>query len=54
VGGIVLGLAWLAASVATFRVWRDERGRAPEPVLDGLEPEAAGDLILASGTSPRG
>ena len=43
-GGIVLGLAWLAASVAAFRVWRTERGRRPAPVLSGLEPEAAKDL----------
>ncbi|HWL35623.1 MAG TPA: phosphatase PAP2 family protein [Frankiaceae bacterium] len=44
VGGIVLGVAWLAASVAAFRVWRDERGRRPAPVLAGVEPEAAADL----------
>ena len=47
VGGLVLGLAWLATSVATFRIWRDERGRRPEPVLEGLEPEAADDLSVA-------
>ena len=47
VGGVVLGLAWLAASVATFRVWRDERGRRPEPIGEGLEPEAADDLSVA-------
>lgn len=44
VGGIVLGLAWLAASVAAFRIWRSERGRRPAPVLGGVEPEAAKDL----------
>lgn len=44
VGGIVLGVAWLAASVAAFRIWRDERGRRPAPVLAGVEPEAAADL----------
>lgn len=49
VGGLVLGLAWLAASVATFRVWRDERGKTPAPVLEGLEPEAAQDLTVATG-----
>jgi undecaprenyl-diphosphatase len=43
-GGIVLGLAWLAASVAAFRIWRVERGRAPAPVTEGVEPEAARDL----------
>lgn len=44
VGGIVLGLAWLCASVAAFRIWREERGRRPAPVLEGVEPEAAADL----------
>lgn len=44
VGGIVLGVAWLAASVAAFRIWRDERGKRPAPVLAGVEPEAAADL----------
>lgn len=43
-GGLVLGLAWLAASVAAFRIWREERGRKPAPVLSGLEPEAKRDL----------
>jgi membrane-associated phospholipid phosphatase len=44
VGGVVLGVAWLAASVAAFRIWRDERGKRPAPVLAGVEPEAAADL----------
>jgi undecaprenyl-diphosphatase len=44
-GGYVLGLAWLCASVAAFRVWRTERGRPPAPVLAGVEPEAAADLV---------
>lgn len=48
VGGIVLGLAWLAASVAAFRIWRTERGRRPSPVLKGLEPEAAADLTASA------
>lgn len=43
-GGIVLGLAWLAASTAAFRIWRVERGRKPRPVLAGVEPEAKRDL----------
>jgi membrane-associated phospholipid phosphatase len=47
-GGIVLGLAWLAASTAAFRVWRTERGRRPRPVLAGLEPEAKRDLGVGS------
>ena len=45
VGGIVLGLAWLAASTAAFSTWRVERGRRPVKVVEGLEPEAAPDLV---------
>ncbi len=43
-GGIVLGLAWLAVSTATFSIWRVERGRPPVHPTEGLEPEAAADL----------
>jgi undecaprenyl-diphosphatase len=50
VGGLVLGVAWLAASVAAFRIWRTERGRKPTPVAAGLEPEAARDLKVGAGT----
>jgi len=42
-GGYVLGLAWLTASAAAFTVWRVERGRPPVDLLDGLEPEFAGE-----------
>jgi len=45
VGGFVLGLAWLAASTAAFSTWRVERGRPPVHVNEGLEPEAAEDLM---------
>jgi membrane-associated phospholipid phosphatase len=44
VGGVVLGLAWLAASTAAFSIWRVERGRPPVHVSEGVEPEAA-DLV---------
>ncbi len=44
VGGVVLGLAWLAASTAAFSIWRVERGGAPVDVSEGVEPEAA-DLV---------
>ncbi len=44
-GGYVLGLAWLAASTAAFSTWREERGRPPVHVGEGLEPEAAEDLV---------
>jgi undecaprenyl-diphosphatase len=47
-GGVVLGLAWLVASVAAFRIWRDERGRKPRSVLAGLEPEARRDLEIGA------
>ena len=41
-GGYVLGFAWLAASVAAFEIWREERGRRHTHVTDeGVEPEEA-------------
>ncbi len=43
-GGIVLGLAWLAASAAAFSTWRVERGKPPVDISEGLEPEAV-DLV---------
>lgn len=46
VGGVVLGLAWLAASTAAFSTWRVDRGCPPVEVTEGLEPEAAEDLTL--------
>jgi undecaprenyl-diphosphatase len=42
--GIVLGAAWLIASVAAFSIWRTERGRKRVEPMRGLEPEAAKDL----------
>lgn len=44
-GGFVLGLAWLAASTAAFSIWRVEMNRAPVDLGEGLEPEAAEDLV---------
>jgi undecaprenyl-diphosphatase len=44
-GGYVLGLAWLAASTAAFSTWRVERGRPAVEAHEGLEPEAAEDLV---------
>lgn len=45
IGGYVLGLAWLAGSVAVFETWRVERGqRATEPLEEGVEPEAGAAL----------
>lgn len=45
VGGYILGLAWLVASVAAFSTWRVDRGRPPVEPIEGLEPEAAADLV---------
>lgn len=44
VGGVVLGLAWLAASTAAFSAWRVQRGRPSVDVAEGVEPEVATDL----------
>lgn len=44
-GGHALGAAWLSASTGAFSVWRVERGREPVAPLEGLEPEAGGDLV---------
>jgi undecaprenyl-diphosphatase len=49
IGGYVLGAAWLAASVAAFEIWREERGRRRTHITDeGVEPEEASDLVEAS------
>ncbi|MBA2283274.1 MAG: phosphatase PAP2 family protein [Actinomycetota bacterium] len=46
VGGYVLGVAWLCASVAAFEVWREDRGRRPtDPLHEGVEPEEAAELV---------
>jgi undecaprenyl-diphosphatase len=44
IGGIVLGLAWLAASTAAFSIWRTDEGKKPVDVTQGVEPEAAAAL----------
>jgi membrane-associated phospholipid phosphatase len=49
-GGFVLGAAWLAASVAAFEIWREDRGkRTTRPLAEGVEPEEAEDLATAQG-----
>ena len=46
-GGLALGLAWLAGSAAMFNIWREERGRPKAHVATkGLEPEAGHDLTV--------
>jgi undecaprenyl-diphosphatase len=49
-GGYILGAAWLAASVAAFEIWREERGRRrTHPMDEGVEPEEAASMAsLAS------
>jgi undecaprenyl-diphosphatase len=43
-GGWVLGLAWLAAVTGAFSIWRQEEGKPPVGVTEGVEPEAAAAL----------
>jgi undecaprenyl-diphosphatase len=44
-GGYVLGAAWLAASVAAFEIWREDRGKRTTKLADeGVEPEEAKKL----------
>jgi undecaprenyl-diphosphatase len=48
VGGVVLGVAWVAGSAAMFEIWRSEAGKdKADVVTDGLEPEASTDLTTA-------
>jgi membrane-associated phospholipid phosphatase len=47
--GWVLGLGWLAATVAVFHTWRQDVGAAVPEVRAGLEPELAGDRSVRRG-----
>ena len=47
-GGWVMGVAWLVASVAAFSAYRQDLGRRPVEPLEGLEPEAAADLSASA------
>lgn len=40
-GGFVLGMAWLLAATAAFRIWRREQKKRTTGVLEGAEPEVA-------------
>jgi undecaprenyl-diphosphatase len=42
--GVVLGLAWVTATTASFSAWRRERGQSPVEPSRGLEPEHAARL----------
>jgi undecaprenyl-diphosphatase len=45
-GGFALGLAWLAASVAAWEIWREDRGlRRTDPLEEGVEPEDAEAIV---------
>lgn len=45
VGGVLLGIAVIAATTIAFERWRRESGRKPsEPVMEGVEPEAAKEI----------
>lgn len=51
-GGYVLGVAWLVASVAVFEIWREERGRRPtHPLEEGVEPEESKHLADTATTA---
>jgi len=40
--GYALGAAWVAAMVAAFNIWRQERGHPPADPAEGLEPGLGG------------
>ena len=51
-GGFVLGLAWLTASVAAWEIWREDRGlQRTAPLEEGAEPE---DAEAAAADHPAG
>ena len=43
--GWMLGAAWLGVTGYAFRLWRVEAGQRPVPMSDGIDPEAADDLV---------
>nr|WP_240670141.1 phosphatase PAP2 family protein [Actinoplanes solisilvae] len=45
--GWLLGLAWISVTAYAFRVWRREAGHPTPSVTDGLDPDAADDLLPA-------
>jgi membrane-associated phospholipid phosphatase len=45
VGGVLMGIAVVAATTIAFESWRRDSGRKPnEPVMEGVEPEAAKEI----------
>jgi undecaprenyl-diphosphatase len=48
IGGWSLGVAWVGLCAAAFELWRYEHGQnVTAPLSEGLEPEAADDLVPA-------
>src|SRR6185369_11704326 len=48
VGAWCLGVTWLGLSVYAFELYRSHTGRpVPQPLTEGLEPEAAADVAPA-------
>ena len=48
-GGYVLGAAWLAASVAAWEIWREDRGKRHTHVTEeGVEPEESKKLPVSA------
>ncbi len=54
VGGVVLGIGWLAVTASAFRDWRREDGLATPALRRGLEPEAGPALSPAPDPEPTG
>ncbi|MCE7001075.1 phosphatase PAP2 family protein [Saccharothrix sp. S26] len=48
-GGLLLGVLWLALTTEVFRRWRRDEGLAEAPLSRGLAPEAADDLRPLAG-----
>jgi undecaprenyl-diphosphatase len=44
--GYALGAGWVAAMIAAFNAWRQERGRPPADPAHGLEPRHAPRLAV--------
>jgi membrane-associated phospholipid phosphatase len=51
VGGVLLGVAWLAAGTAAFSIWRTEEGKRPVEPLEGAEPESMAGIGDTRGKS---
>jgi undecaprenyl-diphosphatase len=52
VGGLVLGVCWIAVTLTAFRTWRRHEGQPVAPADGGLQPESAHDLVPAPDPEP--